>query len=237
MARIRRPGEDPVVAPPARERDRQRNRGNTRNRGGGSGLSQSAGNGVSPPTTPGTTTAFAIQDPAAWARSNIAAAGFGAVNDPTEYGAFLQSAVVQPFVAGWQQWQATHPSVTDQNFWDYAKGTNSGLPDAVTGGPPAAPGSTPEVMSFNAFSQQQTGKNKNQLGKHRRNRIHSAYDEYVAGQQPTGTPQAVPSTLSPEQWAAYRATLQNTIDAFTPQQQGRFDSAKRPGSIRTNLFS
>lgn len=243
MARIQRPGEDPAPTDPAkRERDRQRNRNRNRNRGRGNGLAggtgATGGGATSPGTTPGTTTAFAIQDPGAWARSNMVAAGMSAVNSATPYGEFLNSAVVQPFVSGWQEWKASHPTTSDQDFWNYARGTGQGLPDAVTGGPPAAPGAAaPEVMGFNAFTQQETGKGPKQFNKHRRNRLRGQYDTYVAGQQPTGTPQAVPSTLAPADWAAYQAYMQNEIDKYTPQQQGRYDQGKRPGSIRTNLFS
>ena len=244
MARIQRPGEDPVTTtdPAKRERDRQR-RNRNRNRGGGNGLAPApvTGGGVSPGVTPGTTTAFAIQDPAAWARSNMVAAGYGAVNAATPYGEFLQTAVVQPFVSGWQEWKASHPTTSDQDFWNYARGTGQGLPDAVTGGPPAAPGGAPapEVMGFNAFTNQQTGKGPGQFNKGRRNRLRTQYDAYVAAQQPapTGPPQADPATLAPQDWAAYRAYMQNEIDKYTPQQQGRYDQGKRPGSIRTNLFS
>ncbi len=245
MARIQRPGEDPATDPAKKERDRQRNRNRNKNRNKGNGQAggtgaAGGGGGTSPGVTPGTTTAFAIQDPGAWARANMGAAGLGAVNDATPYGEFLNSAVVQPFVSGWQEWKASHPTTSDQDFWNYAKGTGQGLPDAVTGGPPADPNAAaPEVMGFNAFTRQETGKGPKQFNKGRRNRLHNRYDTYVAGQQPatTGTPQAVPSTLAPQDWAAYRASLQNTIDSYTPFQQGRADQGKRPGSIRVNNFS
>lgn len=240
MARIQRPGEDPATDPAKKERDRQRNR--NRNRGKGNGAAAPAATGATgtTATTPGVTTAFAIQDPGAWARANMAAAGFGAVNAATPYGEFLGQAVVQPFVSGWQEWKASHPTTSDQDFWNYAKGTGQGLPDAVTGGPPADPNApAPEVMGFNAFVKQETGKGKKNLNQHRRNRMRGQYDTYVTEQQPaaTGTPQVVPGTLAPQEWANYRASLQNTIDAYTPFQQGRYDQGKRPGSIRTNLFS
>ncbi len=239
MARIQRPGEDPVFKPP-KTQNRGNNRGGSKPKrkpsGPGAGPG-GGGGGVSPPTTPGTTTAFAVQDPAAWMRANMVAAGMP-VNDATAYGRFQQDAIVSPFVAGWQEWKATNPAANDQDFWDYAQGTGMGLPETITGGPPAEPGAATSPMAFNAFVRDQTGKGKGQLGKNRRQRLKTAYGTYVDEfAAPAANPQTQPGTLSPQQWQQFQAYAQNTRDKYTLQQQGRFDQGKQPGSIRINLFN
>lgn len=220
---------------PDRQRGRNGGRGKPKNKDQ-SGMSGGTGDDASPVTTPGTTTAYAVQDPAAWMRSNMAAAGLSGVNDATNYGRFLNDAIVQPFVAGWDEWKASHPTST-QDFWDYARGSGMGLPDAVTGGPPPAPGAeAPQPMGFNAFVQQETGKGKQQLGRHGRRRLHNAYDAYVTDFQAPKQP-TPPSAVAPAGFKDFNTWLQDRIDSYTPQQQGRFDAGKRPGSIRVNLFA
>ena len=161
------------------------------------------------------------------------------VNDATAYGRFQQDAIVSPFVSGWQEWKASHPTTSDQDFWNYARGTGMGLPEPVTGGPPADGTAGTDPMAFNAFVKQETGKGKNQLNKGRKERLRTRYDDYLANQQTVTNPnpQVVPGTLSPEQWTAFNAWAQNERDKYTLQQQGRFDAGKQPGSIRLNLFS
>lgn len=249
-----RPGEEPSYGQPAqggntRKKRRNRNQGGG-NPGGGGGGGGGGKGGADDGLTPGTTTQFAVQDPAAWMRNAMGQANF-APNDATAYGRFLNEAIVTPFVSGWNEWVATHPTDVENDFWDYAQSTGMGLPPGYTGGvgPPAqnpaggppplmrpiggAPGGNafasgnapaPALMDFQQFQQMGGGANPQPLQKR------------LGASPPTRPPLAIGPAPAMD-WNQFNAYMQNEIDKYTPQQQGRYDPGKRAGSIRWNTFS
>lgn len=206
-------------------------------------------------TDQGTTTAFAIQDPAAWLRAAMMQAGY-LPSGTRNVDRFVNEAVVTPFVAGWNEWKAAHPTTSDQDFWNYVASRNMGLPQDYAGGEPASTGDS-DVQTENAFGgastatsgqpspaetplnfqqwlKQEKGINRKQrkgLNKGRRKRLRTQYADFVGGTDDT-TP-----TLGEMDFSRFQTWLQGQMDRYTPQQQGVYDAGKRPSSTRYNYFT
>jgi hypothetical protein len=258
-----RPGEQPTYGAPARPGSGQ-NRGNSgggtrkKKKRGDSGLSEDDGGG-SDGLSNEPTTAFAVQDPAAYLRGQMEQAGY-APNAATDYGRFLNDAIVNPFVSGWDEWKANNGATSDQDFFNFVGNRGMGL----NPGQGAAPATNafgggsgvqinqegaiaPPPMSFDDYVRQQTGQGVNQLNPNRRQRLREQFQASGGGapgvqinQQGNipPTPAAfTPAAPSPQNLLDFNAWLTNEVDKYTPMQQGRYDAGKRPGSIRYNLFS